>query len=487
MSTVVWSGEAPGAPVAAIVMPINEPAEGARRARSRSTSTSTARPACSTSPSAPTTSSTVRALRAGVCGSWRCRPRTTIEAASGWRHRPALGRARRLGILVDRDHGGHLLQIFTETVTDRPTVFFEIIEREGDRLRRGQLQGAVRGDRAPAGPAGQPVGRCPSSWPSSTCPCLALDDPMAGFVDFLDEINGLGDRTPASCAPAGRLRNGHVDPRRPRDHHQPDVWVARAVAGVAAPARRALAPGEWFAPIDGPRRTGGCRPVTTDPRRGGRSTALRALPAAPPASTRGRGGRWCPDDGRHPAAHPGPRGAAARHRRGGARPGGFYGRPRTCTGCTRPPTGRRPPAPARTGPTTRTVCRRRRRTTPLAHAPARQPRGVDRVAALRARSPEFLRDADGDELFFVHAGTGLLAPSTARSTTASATTWSSRRAPPTGSSRPRPPTCWPSRRTGRASPCPTGACSVATPCSTRRSSRCPRPRRSTRRASSPSW
>jgi 4-hydroxyphenylpyruvate dioxygenase len=38
-----------------------------------------------------------------------------------------------LGILVDRDHEGHLLQIFTETVTDRPTVFFEIIQREGAR------------------------------------------------------------------------------------------------------------------------------------------------------------------------------------------------------------------------------------------------------------------------------------------------------------------------------------------------------------------
>jgi 4-hydroxyphenylpyruvate dioxygenase len=36
-----------------------------------------------------------------------------------------------LGILVDRDHEGHLLQIFTETLTDRPTVFFEIIQREG--------------------------------------------------------------------------------------------------------------------------------------------------------------------------------------------------------------------------------------------------------------------------------------------------------------------------------------------------------------------
>ncbi len=36
-----------------------------------------------------------------------------------------------LGILVDRDHGGYLLQIFTEPVASRPTVFMEIIQREG--------------------------------------------------------------------------------------------------------------------------------------------------------------------------------------------------------------------------------------------------------------------------------------------------------------------------------------------------------------------
>lgn len=36
-----------------------------------------------------------------------------------------------LGILVDRDHEGYLLQIFTETLCDRPTVFVEIIQREG--------------------------------------------------------------------------------------------------------------------------------------------------------------------------------------------------------------------------------------------------------------------------------------------------------------------------------------------------------------------
>ncbi|MDO9275305.1 MAG: 4-hydroxyphenylpyruvate dioxygenase [Lutibacter sp.] len=36
-----------------------------------------------------------------------------------------------LGILVDRDEEGYLLQIFTKPVTDRPTLFFEIIQRKG--------------------------------------------------------------------------------------------------------------------------------------------------------------------------------------------------------------------------------------------------------------------------------------------------------------------------------------------------------------------
>lgn len=36
-----------------------------------------------------------------------------------------------LGILVDRDADGYLLQIFTQPVQDRPTLFFEIIERHG--------------------------------------------------------------------------------------------------------------------------------------------------------------------------------------------------------------------------------------------------------------------------------------------------------------------------------------------------------------------
>ena len=38
---------------------------------------------------------------------------------------------KRLNLLVDRDEDGYLLQIFTKPVQDRPTVFFEIIQRKG--------------------------------------------------------------------------------------------------------------------------------------------------------------------------------------------------------------------------------------------------------------------------------------------------------------------------------------------------------------------
>ncbi len=45
----------------------------------------------------------------------------------------SLGDLRRLGILVDRDDEGYLLQIFTKPIGDRPTVFLEVIERHGAR------------------------------------------------------------------------------------------------------------------------------------------------------------------------------------------------------------------------------------------------------------------------------------------------------------------------------------------------------------------
>jgi len=38
---------------------------------------------------------------------------------------------KELNILIDRDDEGYLLQIFTKPVEDRPTVFYEIIQRKG--------------------------------------------------------------------------------------------------------------------------------------------------------------------------------------------------------------------------------------------------------------------------------------------------------------------------------------------------------------------
>ncbi len=47
--------------------------------------------------------------------------------------REDLDRLKRLGIMIDADEEGYLLQIFTKPVEDRPTLFFEIIQRMGAR------------------------------------------------------------------------------------------------------------------------------------------------------------------------------------------------------------------------------------------------------------------------------------------------------------------------------------------------------------------
>ena len=40
---------------------------------------------------------------------------------------------KRLGVLVDRDDEGYMLQLFTRPVEDRPTLFYEVIQRKGSR------------------------------------------------------------------------------------------------------------------------------------------------------------------------------------------------------------------------------------------------------------------------------------------------------------------------------------------------------------------
>jgi 4-hydroxyphenylpyruvate dioxygenase len=50
---------------------------------------------------------------------------------TGMRLNEDLEKLRKLHILVDFDNGGYLLQIFTKPLMDRPTVFLEIIQRNG--------------------------------------------------------------------------------------------------------------------------------------------------------------------------------------------------------------------------------------------------------------------------------------------------------------------------------------------------------------------
>jgi len=44
-----------------------------------------------------------------------------------------IDKLQKLGIMIDADEEGYLLQIFTKPVEDRPTLFFEIIQRMGAR------------------------------------------------------------------------------------------------------------------------------------------------------------------------------------------------------------------------------------------------------------------------------------------------------------------------------------------------------------------
>jgi 4-hydroxyphenylpyruvate dioxygenase len=55
-----------------------------------------------------------------------------LEARVGRIDEP-IGELRDLGVLVDRDDEGYMLQIFSRPVEDRPTLFYEIIQRKGSR------------------------------------------------------------------------------------------------------------------------------------------------------------------------------------------------------------------------------------------------------------------------------------------------------------------------------------------------------------------
>jgi 4-hydroxyphenylpyruvate dioxygenase len=77
---------------------------------------------------------TVRALKANDVSFLRV-PKTyydgLLDRVGGIKE--DLAELAELGILVDRDDEGYMLQIFTKPVQDRPTLFFEIIQREGSK------------------------------------------------------------------------------------------------------------------------------------------------------------------------------------------------------------------------------------------------------------------------------------------------------------------------------------------------------------------
>ena len=55
-----------------------------------------------------------------------------LEARVGRIDEP-IAELRELGVLVDRDDEGYMLQLFTKPVEDRPTLFYEVIQRKGSR------------------------------------------------------------------------------------------------------------------------------------------------------------------------------------------------------------------------------------------------------------------------------------------------------------------------------------------------------------------
>ena len=113
-------------------MPLNEPAEGKRKSQIEEYLETYGGPGVQHSPSHRDIVTSVEALR--PAGSSSSTARDLLRRVPG-----ALGEIaeaedlQRLGILVDHDDEGYLLQIFTEPISDRPTVFFEIIQRHGAR------------------------------------------------------------------------------------------------------------------------------------------------------------------------------------------------------------------------------------------------------------------------------------------------------------------------------------------------------------------
>jgi 4-hydroxyphenylpyruvate dioxygenase len=129
MSRVVADGQA------RIKLPINEPAKGRRRSQIEEYLRFHHGPGVQhIAMATDDIIASIRAMRANDVSFLRVPP-SYYEILPG-RVGPIdedLRELAELGILVDRDDEGYLLQIFTKPVEDRPTLFFEIIQRHGAR------------------------------------------------------------------------------------------------------------------------------------------------------------------------------------------------------------------------------------------------------------------------------------------------------------------------------------------------------------------
>jgi 4-hydroxyphenylpyruvate dioxygenase len=116
-----------------IKLPINEPATGKRRSQIEEYLEYNRGPGVQhVALSTDNIIETVRKLKAAGVEFLRT-PKTYYEdlTARVGQIDESIEQIAELGILVDRDSEGYLLQIFTQPVQDRPTLFFEVIERHG--------------------------------------------------------------------------------------------------------------------------------------------------------------------------------------------------------------------------------------------------------------------------------------------------------------------------------------------------------------------
>ncbi len=123
-----------------IKFPINEPAEGKKKSQIEEYLDFYEGPGCQhIAVATDDIIATVKGMRARGVEFLTTPPDTYYSAAPGrlaeHNHELAedLATLKSLGIMIDADEEGYLLQIFTRPVEDRPTLFFEIIQRMGAR------------------------------------------------------------------------------------------------------------------------------------------------------------------------------------------------------------------------------------------------------------------------------------------------------------------------------------------------------------------